>query len=832
MANSLKSFHVGLPFNQVLLDDFSTEIQWRPDFVLFFLLNGELTFQVNGKEHTIRTNDIALFMPYEIHSIILTSPSTRALTFLVENEFIQRLCSDINAIKLRQNILRFSEDDPVYQKVCSNLAGIIFNTMKTDTCSRLKMLEGMTAALITIIESMGEKHLDASESSVAAERVQNILNYVNRNYTDKVTLTSIAEHMGLHPQYFSAFFKEHFHMTFTDYMMNLRIGKSLPALINTKDSILDIALANGFESQKTYSAAFKRKNNVTPTEYRQQNAAFFEEERRRLPVESGQMPDYLSFFVRYWNKDLTTSLNPQIMQNHMTLLFNLNKEALPSTPNNQIRYLSVGRAMACLRNDMQTYLKEAKQDLHIKYLRMRDIFSDDLFVYYEEKDQPPAFNFQYLDQIFDFVLSIGLKPVPEIGFMPRHLASKKQYAGWQFRPNVSFPKSLKKWYTLITRFMEHLIDRYGYNEVRSWIFDFWASPNLNVKEGYWNESAQDFFLFYRVTYNAVKNVDEDLQLNSPNFSTPSGYSWYEDFFEYCKANEIVPSCISIHLYNCYDNQSSTSRSNFLSYSTDPSAYIMHTGKNTAIHFVEQIKALATKHGFGHLPIQASDWSSNFFIRDYTKDTCFLSTYIIYTSLQTYGLIDRLCLRSLSDINEDFFATNIPFNGGTGLMDFYGIRKASYYGYQMIQRLGSRIIEKSNTYILTRSSRGYQLLLFNYVYYDHLYMNDNRAALTYKQRYNIYESNHELVVHVVLTLPTGNYVVKKTILNRDAGSPYDLWLKSGAPDELAPETVNYLKKKAIPDIYYTTEEVKDTLAMEETIPPHGAVMIEFEKKRQK
>lgn len=39
----------------------------------------------------------------------------------------------------------------------------------------------------------------------------------------------------------------------------------------------------------------------------------------------------------------------------------------------------------------------------------------------------------------------------------------------------------------------------------------WTSPDLEMKGGYWHESMENFFLFYRVTYNAIKTVDEALQ---------------------------------------------------------------------------------------------------------------------------------------------------------------------------------------------------------------------------------------------------------------------------------------------------------------------------------
>ena len=197
-------------------------------------------------------------------------------------------------------------------------------------------------------------------------------------------------------------------------------------------------------------------------------------------------------------------------------------------------FLTVGRAYACLRSEVQQQIRQAVADCNYTHVRIRDIFSDDLYVYYEDMNREPIYNWQYLDSVFDFLISLGLTPFPEIGFMPERLASKKQYSGWQYHPNVSFPRSLSRWADLLRDFLYHYIERYGLEEVRTWYFDFWTAPDLQIKTPYWNESMEDFFAFYHASYNVFKEVDPRLQLGSPNFSTIHGTPWYHAFFQYCK----------------------------------------------------------------------------------------------------------------------------------------------------------------------------------------------------------------------------------------------------------------------------------------------------------
>lgn len=196
---------------------------------------------------------------------------------------------------------------------------------------------------------------------------------------------------------------------------------------------------------------------------------------------------------------------------------------------------------------MNLYFNTVLLPEHLKENQRNQIFSDDLYVYNEDEDKNPIYNWQLLNHIFDFLLSLGIHPYPVIGYMPKRMAAKKQYAGWYYQPNVSFPKSLKKWSRFVEVFAKHMIARYGVNEVRQWYFNFWIAPNLKVPNGYWQEDMESFLLFYRVTYISLKNTDEQLRIGTPDFSLPSGANWYEYFFDIAE-NTIFPRIMSAFIF--------------------------------------------------------------------------------------------------------------------------------------------------------------------------------------------------------------------------------------------------------------------------------------------
>jgi beta-xylosidase len=142
--------------------------------------------------------------------------------------------------------------------------------------------------------------------------------------------------------------------------------------------------------------------------------------------------------------------------------------------------VGAGRANEGLRADWQQQLKLVQDEIGFRYIRFHGLLSDDMGIYREGADGNPQYNFQYVDVLFDYLLSINLKPFVEFGFMPSALASGKQLMFW-WEGNVTPPKSYAKWADLIRHLVMHWEQRYGRAEVKTWYFEIWNEPDLPSK---------------------------------------------------------------------------------------------------------------------------------------------------------------------------------------------------------------------------------------------------------------------------------------------------------------------------------------------------------------
>ncbi len=121
----------------------------------------------------------------------------------------------------------------------------------------------------------------------------------------------------------------------------------------------------------------------------------------------------------------------------------------------------------------------------------------------QKANDASVYNFSYIDQIYDGLLANGVRPFVELSFMPAKMASdpKALHPFW-YHPNVSPPKDYAVWDAMITALAQHLVERYGLDEVAHWKFEVWNEPNLD----FWGGSPKQatYFELYDHTARALK----------------------------------------------------------------------------------------------------------------------------------------------------------------------------------------------------------------------------------------------------------------------------------------------------------------------------------------
>lgn len=815
------------PYFQEVLNEITPGLRWSEHFSFGFVLRGSVQIRFSNHVREYLEHDILFFMPFETWSIVRSSPEAQILLLHLDGFFLKEHCPDLDYVSLQRHHLTADLANENYCLLCEKLATILFHDVKQELTSHLKSLSAVTELFTALIEAYGSVNTESSGRNYNIERSIRVLTYLTEHYTEHFTVPEIADEIGLHPQYFSTWFRAQFGTSFIDYLTTFRVNHTIPDLLRTEKGILDIALDHGFSNHKMYAAAFRKVYGCSPREYRKRETAEYDNAVLRAGEGASpgdQVVGAFAWFRQFLHTD-HTGQHPTLVQTGKTI--ELDPEALKKNVflSERASCLSAGRAYACLRSNLQEQILAAKKDMNLAALRVRDIFSDSLYIYFEDEEKHPIYNWQTLDSVFDFLLEHHITPFPEISYMPERLAAKKQYAGYQYRPNVSRPKSMKLWRELIRHFLMHYLERYGKEELHTWDFDFWISPDLDLKQPYWYGTMEEFFDFYRETWETFHEVDPELRLGSANFSSISGYPWYEAFFSYCKKHRITPAFLSMHLYGSEERRPADSPGSLESIDyrrfsiSDPTYLTMQ---------IKKLREIASRHGFSTLPLTISDWSLSFLPRDLVRETCYIGPWICYNYVKTLGLVDKLSFWALSDIHEEAFPESALFYGGPGALDYHGLKKASYNTLALLSRLGNRVYETGDYYLFAKREEVYQILLFNLIEFDDMFTTIDNTVIDRTHRYNIYRNANSLVVNILLHLPKGSYLIKKWEVNRSAGSAYDVWAQIGFPETLHHDVEEYIEKSSVPRLTCEVQEVEETLLLDETIPSHGVLLLEIEK----
>ena len=206
------------------------------------------------------------------------------------------------------------------------------------------------------------------------------------------------------------------------------------------------------------------------------------------------------------------------------------------------RMFGSGRAILSLRDSYRQDLRAVKEATGFEYVRFHAIFHDEVGVY-DEADGQPVYNFSYVDQIYDGLLQAGVRPFVELSFMPKKLAAKESYQAFWYRPMVSPPKDWAKWDGLITQFAEHLVERYGIDEISHWYFEVWNEPNLDFWAGEPKQST--YWELYDHTALALKKVSPRLRVGGP---ATAQAAWVSAFIQHATEKQIPYDFVSTHVY--------------------------------------------------------------------------------------------------------------------------------------------------------------------------------------------------------------------------------------------------------------------------------------------
>jgi xylan 1,4-beta-xylosidase len=362
------------------------------------------------------------------------------------------------------------------------------------------------------------------------------------------------------------------------------------------------------------------------------------------------------------------------------------------------RMFGSGRAILSLRESYRRDLREVKQITGFEYIRFHAVLDDEVGLYGEDAQGRAVYNFSYVDQIYDGLLASGVRPFVELSFMPKGLASREIYQAFWYRPIVAPPKDYARWDAMIVALANHLIARYGIDEVSKWYFEVWNEPNLDFWAGDPRQST--YWELYDHTARALKSVSSRLRVGGP---ATAQAAWVDAFIKHCHDNGIPADFVSTHIYG-----------------NDPAEDVFGTHEliprnQMVCRAVDKVHEQIKASSMPEVPLLISEFNASYKNEPDVTDSAFLGPWMADTIRQCDGLAQMMSYWTFSDVFEEQGVVKTPFYGGFGLVAAGGIPKPSFNAFKLLHELGSqRIDSASDSALITRAKDGeLDLAVWNY-----------------------------------------------------------------------------------------------------------------------
>lgn len=450
-----------------------------------------------------------------------------------------------------------------------------------------------------------------------------------------------------------------------------------------------------------------------------------------------------------------------------------------------------GRALLALRADWQAQLQRCHEELGFRHVRFHALLTDDMGTLISHQGEA-LYSFFNADRIWDFLLSIGMRPFVELGFMPEKLASGRQTV-FHYRGNVTPPVDCDAWATLIRKLVGHWVERYGIAEVRQWFFEVWNEPNLPA---FWTGTQDDYFTLYRHTAQAIKSINGSLRVGGPSTAMTA---WIDELLDYCETHRLPVDFISTHIYP-------TDSLGFEG--ADTEEQLANSPRNLLRDRAKLVRELARGR-----PVYFTEWNISSSQRDPYRDEPFAAAYAAKIALETDSFVEGYSFWTFTDIFDEQYFPSIPFHGGFGLLNLYGVPKPVYRAFQLLHGLGSERLPVAGTHEtvdawVVRKGRSITVFLTNHAQLRH--------AIAAQ------------LVEVRLTDAPAPFAAFIERIDEDHANPCRRWREMGEPE--------YPSRSQVEQLEVASRLVKEplgllyegrTIRFEIELPPHAVVAVTLE-----
>ena len=248
-------------------------VHWHDELEIIYVKSGFLTVNISGENYIGKPGDAFVVSPGNLHFMGSQTGTVDYFTFLFPLKYIAFRTDDMLDDKLIEplnsgHLMISPEVKDTVKEQCEQLAGV-YAAEIDESESKITGQIKKKIILLQFIHELWKKGFIVENDTTGRNTVEKeMVSYIQQNYTGKILLREFGEQFHLSEKYISRYFKDHFHITLSQYVTYLRLEHAKQMLQETDISVTEVAMQSGYQNISYFIRSFKKTYGVSPLKYR------------------------------------------------------------------------------------------------------------------------------------------------------------------------------------------------------------------------------------------------------------------------------------------------------------------------------------------------------------------------------------------------------------------------------------------------------------------------------------------------------------------------------------------------------------------------------------
>ena len=252
---------------------FQILVHWHDELEIIYVKSGFLTVNISGENYIGKPGDAFVVSPGNLHFMGSQTGTVDYFTFLFPLKYIAFRSDDMLDDKLIEplnsgHLMISPEIKDTVKEQCEQLARVYAAEIDKSE-SKITSQIRKKIILLQFIHELWKKGFIVENDTTGRNTVEKeMVSYIQQNYMGKILLREFGEQFHLSEKYISRYFKEHFHITLSQYVTYLRLEHAKQMLQETDISVTEVAMQSGYQNISYFIRSFKKTYGVSPLKYR------------------------------------------------------------------------------------------------------------------------------------------------------------------------------------------------------------------------------------------------------------------------------------------------------------------------------------------------------------------------------------------------------------------------------------------------------------------------------------------------------------------------------------------------------------------------------------